>query len=128
MNNKVWMNSDPCRFRKISKLKPRPKKKLAQPCVIFSLGGSHCDGIVQHTSTYIPPISFCCYKQLLIIVHVYPITKILHFGLSIIIETVADLQQSLVRQWQTSTKPPFFLVLPAKVTDFYKSFTTQVCC
>ena len=29
MSNKVWMNSDPCRFRKISKLKPRPKKKLA---------------------------------------------------------------------------------------------------
>ena len=25
------MNPDPCRFRKISKLKPRPKKKLAQP-------------------------------------------------------------------------------------------------
>ena len=24
------MNSDPCRFRKISKLKPRPKKKLAR--------------------------------------------------------------------------------------------------
>ena len=31
MSNKVWMNSDPCRFRKISKLKPRPKKKLALP-------------------------------------------------------------------------------------------------
>ena len=30
MNKKVWMNSDPCRFRKISKLKPRPKKKLAR--------------------------------------------------------------------------------------------------
>ena len=30
MSNKVWMNSDPCRFRKISKLKPRPKKKLAR--------------------------------------------------------------------------------------------------
>ena len=24
------MNSDPCRFRKISKLKPRPKKKISQ--------------------------------------------------------------------------------------------------
>ena len=30
MSNKVWMNSDPCRFRKISKLKPRPKKNLAR--------------------------------------------------------------------------------------------------
>ena len=53
MSNKVWMNSDPCRFRKISKLKPRPKKKLARTGCAGVTGNSVAQEIVSQRQDFL---------------------------------------------------------------------------